>query len=78
MYEMMAKYLNGLEFGNLQQFGVMGVLPVFKKTPGHEGYLSLKEAMIQNLLKITELNDSRGVSELKVMNNAEIPVLILW
>jgi hypothetical protein len=24
MYEMMAKYLNGLEFGNLQQFEVMG------------------------------------------------------
>jgi hypothetical protein len=77
MYEMMAKYLNGLEFGNLQQFGVMEVLPVFKKAPGHEGYLSLKEAMIQNLLKITELNDSRAVPELKVMNNAEILVLIL-
>jgi hypothetical protein len=54
-----------------------GVLPVFKKAPRHEGYLSLKEAMIQNLLKITELNDSRAVPELKVMNNAEIPVLIL-
>ena len=77
MDEMMAKYLNGLEFGNLQQFGVMGVLPVFNKYPEHQGYLSLKDAMNQNLLKITELNDSGAVPELKVMNKAEIPVLIL-
>jgi hypothetical protein len=33
--------------------------------------------MIQNLLKITELNDSGAVPQLKVMNNAELPVLIL-
>jgi hypothetical protein len=31
MYEMMAKYLNGLEFGNLQQFGVMGYFLFLKK-----------------------------------------------
>lgn len=77
MDDMMAKYLSGVKFGKLQQFGVMGVLPVFNKDPGHQRYLSLKEAMIQNLLKITELNDSGAVPELKVMNNTEIPVLIL-
>jgi hypothetical protein len=29
------------------------------------------------LLKITELNDSGAVPQLKVMKNAELPVLIL-
>jgi len=39
--------------------------------------LKLKETLIQNLLKITELNDSGAVPQLKVMKNAELPVLIL-
>ncbi len=77
MDDMIAEYLSGMEFGELQRFGVMEVLPVFNKNPEHQGYLTLKEAMIQNLLKITEVNDSGAVPELKVWNNAEIPVLIL-
>ena len=77
MDDMMIKYFDGMEFGKLQQFGVMGIIPVFNKNPENQGYLTLKEAMKQNLLKITELNDSGAVPELKVMNNAEIPVLIL-
>ncbi len=39
--------------------------------------MKLKETLIQNLLKITELNDSGAVPQLKVMKNAELPVLIL-
>ena len=77
MDDLMVKYFNGMEFGKSQQFGVMGVLPVFNGNPGYEEYLTLKEAMVQDLLKITELNDSGAVPELKVMNNADIPVLIL-
>jgi hypothetical protein len=77
MDDMMVKYFNGMEFGKLQQFGVMGIIPVFNRNPEHQEYLTLKEAMVQDLLKITELNDSGAVPELKVMDNAEIPVLIL-
>ena len=77
MDDLMVKYVKGLEFGELQQFGMMGVLPVFNKNSGYEEYLTLKEAMAQDLLKISELNDSGAVPELKVMNNAECPVLIL-
>jgi hypothetical protein len=77
MDDVMVKYFSGIEFGELQQFGVMGVIPVYNKNPRKEEYLTLKEAMVQDLLKITELNDSGAVPELKVMNNAEIPILIL-
>jgi hypothetical protein len=77
MDSMIAKYFSGMEFGELQQFGVMEVLPVYNKNSGRQGYLTLKEAMVKDLLKITELNDSGAVPELKVMNNAEVPVLIL-
>ena len=73
----MVKYFDGMEFGKLQQFGVMGIIPIFNRKTENQGYLTLKEAMVQDLLKITELNDSGAVPELKVMNKAEIPVLIL-
>ena len=77
MDDLMVKYVKGLEFGELQQFGMMGVIPVFNKNSGYGEYLTLKEAMVQDLLKISELNDSGAVPELKVMNNAKCPVLIL-
>ena len=31
MDDMLVEYFSGIEFGKLQQFGVMGVLPVFAK-----------------------------------------------
>ena len=77
MDDMMAEYFSGMEFGKLQQFGVMGILPVLNNNSEHQEYLTLKEAMIQDLIKITELNDSGAVPQLKVINNADIPVLIL-
>ena len=40
-------------------------------------YFTLKEAMELDLLKITEVDDSGSVPELKVINEAEIPVLVL-
>jgi hypothetical protein len=77
MDDMMAEYFSGIEFGKLQQFGVLGILPVLNNNSEHQKYLTLKAAMVQDLLEITELNDSGAVPQLKVMNNADIPVLIL-
>ncbi len=77
MDDMLVEYFNGIEFGKLQQFGVMGVLPVFTKKAGNIEYLTLKEAMDKDILEITELDDSGAVPELRVRNHAEIPVLIL-
>jgi hypothetical protein len=34
MDDMMVKYFNGVEFGKLQQFGVMGIHPVFNRKSG--------------------------------------------
>jgi hypothetical protein len=66
-----------MEFGKPQQMGVMGIIPVFNRNTEHQWYLTLKESMVWNLLKITKLDNLGAVPELKVMNNAEILVLIL-
>jgi len=58
-------------------FKNMGVIPLF--TSNNEGpqYLTLKEAMEKRLLTITEVSQGGSVPELKVVNKAEIPVLLL-
>lgn len=73
----MTEYIKDIEFGKLKQFERMAVLPVFLANEGHVEYITLKEAMEKNLLEITEINESGSVPELKVINYAEMPVLIL-
>lgn len=73
----MINYLNSLKFGELQKFGEMGVLPVFSSAIENIEYITLKEAMGNDLIEITEINDSGAVPELKVLNRADVPVLIL-
>ena len=55
----------------------MGVLPLFTSINETPQYLTLKEALEKRLLTITEVSQSGSVPELKVVNKAEIPVLLL-
>ena len=70
-------YLEGMDFGELQQFDEMAVLPVFTNNEGVIEYITLKEAIGEKLIDITEIDDSGVVPEVKVKNHAEIPVLLL-
>jgi hypothetical protein len=70
-------YLNSLEMGEVQVFKNMGVVPLFTPADESPEYLTLKEALEKNLLKITEVSQSGSVPELKVLNSADIPVLLL-
>jgi ARG and Rhodanese-Phosphatase-superfamily-associated Protein domain len=72
-----AEYFGAMEFGALQQFGAMAVLPVLTDNTEKIEYITLKEAMNKDLLEISEIDESGAVPELKVTNRAEIPVLIL-
>ena len=73
----MVEYLNGIEFGEPTVFDEMVVYPVFTNNVGSIKYHTLKEAMNENLIDITEIDDSGVVPEVKVKNHAEIPVLLL-
>lgn len=72
----MAEFISGMELGKVQEFGGMSVIPLYTAGDSHD-YLTLREAMESNLITITELDQQGIVPELKVINQADIPVLIL-
>jgi hypothetical protein len=61
----------------LQHFENMGVLPLLTSLDDSPEYLTLKEALDKQVLTITEVSHEGSVPELKVVNGAEIPVLLL-
>ena len=70
-------HLSKLEFGEVQTFNNMAVFPLFTSADDSPRYLTLKEALERRELVVTEVSQSGSVPELKVVNKADIPVLLL-
>ncbi len=77
MDPIISSVLSKLEFGELQAFNNMAVIPLFTSVDDSPKYLTLKEALERRLLAVTEISQSGSVPELKVVNKADIPVLLL-
>ncbi|OGP90112.1 MAG: hypothetical protein A2157_17390 [Deltaproteobacteria bacterium RBG_16_47_11] len=77
MDQIIINFLSELELGELQTFKNMAIIPLFSSMNHTPQYLSLGEAMGKGLLTITEVNQAGAVPELKVVNKADIPVLLL-
>lgn len=76
MDELIADHIYHLELGEIQEHKGMSVFPLYNG--GDDTlYITLTEAMDAGLLKITELDNYGSVPELKVINQASIPVLLL-
>jgi hypothetical protein len=61
----------------MQSFQNMDVIPIFATQNGGPEYITLKEALDNNFITITELNQSGSVPELKVINKSAQLVLLL-
>jgi hypothetical protein len=72
-----ADYLKALEMAQEAHYKNMAVFSIFAETGAGSRYLSLDEAMGNSLIEITEVSESGDVPNLKVMNKAEIAILIL-
>jgi hypothetical protein len=74
---LITNFISGIDFGEVQSFKNLQIIPLFIK--GEEGpvYLTLKEALEKRLLVITEVSAQASVPELKVINNADVSVLLL-
>jgi hypothetical protein len=77
MDSIIADYLSGLKFGELQTFKNMDILPLFTSANGDPQYVSLKEALGARFITITEVNQSGSVPELKVRNTSSQHILLL-
>jgi hypothetical protein len=69
--------LSKLELGEVQAFNNMTLFPLLNPLNGTPAYLSMGEALGKGLLTVTEVNQGGTVPELKVVNRADLPVLLL-
>ena len=77
MKEPILKTLESLEMGELQRHANMEVLPLFSALDHSPEYLTLGQAIEAKALLVTELDAHGSVPELKAVNGADIPVLLL-
>ena len=77
MEEALQKKLQAIEIGERQQFRNISVFPLFTKAKSPTQHLVLREAIEKGMITISEVSESGHVPELKVVNNADKPVLIL-
>ena len=73
----MREHVEAIECGETQAYKHVGVIPLFCRKPAPIEYLVLREALEKGLLAISEVSEGGHVPELKVVNNADMPVLIL-
>lgn len=71
------RYLSTWQYGSTQSFQNMDIIPIFADSHGGPEYVTLKEALEENFITITELSQSGSVPELKVINTSAHLVLLL-
>src|SRR5437867_563786 len=74
---LIAGHLSKLRLGEVQEFKNIAVIPLFTSADHSPEYLTLKEALEKNLTEITEVGLGGSVPELKVTNQADLPVLLV-
>jgi hypothetical protein len=77
MDPVIATHLSALELGELKQFNKLGVIPLFVSESDGPEYLTLTEALDQELLTVTEVSSGGSVPDLKATNKSDRPVLLL-
>lgn len=77
MKNILENLLDRLEFGEIQTYKNLIVLPLFDGPDGEPAYLSMKEGLDQQLVEITEVSEGGSVPNLKVINKAEQPVILV-
>jgi len=70
-------YLLGLKLEEPQRHKNMSVFPLITPLDGGPDYTTLKDALEKSLLSVTEVSSGGSVPELKVINTADISVLLL-
>ena len=77
MEAIVKRSLEGIKFGEIQVHGHVAVIPIIGSGDSGPDYLTMKEAMEQQLLTVTEVTEGGTVPELQVINRGQKPVLLL-
>ena len=77
MEKTMKGLLEKISFGEVQVHNHVAVIPLFGGNGVGPEYLTMKDAMDNNLLTITEVSEGGHVPELKVLNRSQKPVILI-
>lgn len=77
MEAVVKKNLEGIKFGDIQVHAHVTVIPIIGNGNSGPDYLTMKEAMDGHFLTVTEVTEGGAVPELRVVNRAGKPVLLL-
>ena len=72
-----SSFISQIRLGEVQTFQNMQVVPLFSDQKEELVYWTLKEALDKGQLLIQEISSGGSVPELKVINQGDIPVLLL-
>ena len=70
-------YLEGIKFGDIQTHKHVTVIPLMSGNGRGPEYLTMKEAIEGSFITVTEVSEGGHVPELKVINRADKPVLLI-
>jgi hypothetical protein len=70
-------HLETIKFGEAQTHRHVSVMPMLRNNGSGPVYLTMKEAIENSLLTVTEVSEGGHVPELKVINRADKPVLLI-
>lgn len=77
MERLITDFLTSIEFGEAQACKNMSIVPLFLPDVRGPEYITLREALSEKLLTVTEVDDAGLVPELNVVNGGDISVLLL-
>jgi hypothetical protein len=77
MEKAIGEFLSSLQLGEVCAHKNFTVIPVFPGRNGGPVYQTLREALQQGTLTISEVTEGGSVPELKVINKGDMPVLLL-
>ncbi len=77
MKTVLKDYLFNVVLGVPQKHKQMTVFPILNGQDANVDYMVLSEALELNLLKVAEISETGSVPDLKVINDADKPVLLL-
>ena len=70
-------YLSGLQLGEPQTAQHIVIIPILQSAAGKTAYLTMREAIEQQFLTITEVHTLGSVPELTAVNNSDSLILLL-
>lgn len=70
-------YITQIELGELQHYKNASAVPLYHTAAETLAYRTLAEALQNGVIVVTEVNAGGSVPDLKVVNNADLPILLL-